>query len=422
MDIRQRAKELLLGNYAQTGGKYIAPDGFHKDQWFWDSCFHAISCADLGLNNLAKNEIERLLRWQKADGWIPQQIYRSKKRWWLDFERPLYKKGDNLNHSSITNPPVLAQAVEAINDPEWTQKVLPAVIKLCLYFSKKQDPDGDGLVSVCHPCESGMDTSPEFDGFRGRIDWKRLSPLNQMLFRYFLFKLEWNYKKVNWDIAKMWQADIFNVENLMVHCVWVENLRCLLRLISAYGSEDISREFGGLEIIKTHIQGLADRGEKAVYDLCWDKNDRAFYGLDSKNRKIKRLTVSNLFPLILDNIPREMHSALVEHLTNPEEFWTPYPIPSVAKSDSAFDPGRDFYCNWRGPVWINMNWFIIKGLVKHGYMDIAKEIAGKTQAMVEREGFREFYNPLNGRGLREPTRGFGWSTLAITFPKIIGEK
>lgn len=408
MNLREEAKKLLLKNYSLTGSQYIAPDSsrYHTDQWLWDSCFHAIVCAELGMKDLAKNEIERLLPWQSEDGWIPHQIYKKQHLKWptpSNLERLFYKNESRKFHSSITQPPVMAQAVEAIDDQEWTQKILPKLIKFYLYFIQKRDPDMDGLISICHPCEA-RDTAPDFDFRRD---------FNIIGFFFSLLKLERQYKKLDWDITEIWRKNLFNVEDLMFNCIWIDGLRSLSRLIMACGYERKSAEY---------IKNLADMSEAAIYKLCWDEKDRVLRNLDSQNRQIKQLTISNLFPLILDNIPETMSKALIEHLQNPEEFWTPHPIPSVAKNNPAFDPDSGFYCNWRGPTWINMNWFIVRGLVKHGYHDIAGEIAEKTREMIEREGFREFYNPLTGKGLRNSTKGFGWSTLVITFPKILKEK
>lgn len=406
MDLREKARELMLNNYRATGQKYICPNWPHyQDQWLWDSCFHAIICSELGLTELAKNEIDKLLKWQRPDGWIPHQIYlssREKRPRRFELERLFYKKEHNPFHTSITQPPVLAQAVEAINDPVWRKDKLPYLAKFYGYFAEKQDPDKDGLVSICYPCESGRDSSPEFDLINLGIPG--LSMLGTVLIWY-LFNLP-KYKKLNWDLEKIWPKNLFNVEDLMFHCIWVDGLRALIRLLGSGPDDPLSR--------------LADSAENAVYQLCWDEKDKIFYSLNSKNRKIKRLTVSNLFPLILDNIPAHMSQAVVEHLTNPREFWTPYPIPSTALTDREFNIKSAFYPNWRGPVWINMNWFILRGLVKHGYVDIAKELAGKTIQMVEREGFWEYYNPLNGKGLRRETKNFGWSALVVTFPKILG--
>jgi hypothetical protein len=54
---------------------------------------------------------------------------------------------------------------------------------------------------------------------------------------------------------------------------------------------------------------------------------------------------------------------------------------------------------------------IIKGLRKNGYNELADEITQKTIAMVEKEGFREYYNPETGKGYRR--ENFGWSTLVL---------
>src|SRR6185437_17130993 len=98
-------------------------------------------------------------------------------------------------------------------------------------------------------------------------------------------------------------------------------------------------------------------------------------------------------PLFLDGLKGEKLKLLVEkHLLNSEEFWTPYPIPSVAKSEKYYVPtDTPFYEGkllWRGPTWVNTNWFVVKGLQKHGYDDIADEIIKKMSEMIGKYGFR----------------------------------
>jgi len=39
-------------------------------------------------------------------------------------------------------------------------------------------------------------------------------------------------------------------------------------------------------------------------------------------------------------MPRAIVERLVAHLTNPEEFWTAYPIPTVARNDPKCDPNK----------------------------------------------------------------------------------
>lgn len=414
-ELVEGARKLMLDNFEATGGKYITPAWpYYQHQWLWDSAFHAVICAELGLKDLAKNEVERFLGYQQKSGWIPHTIYHGRRTgilgFWEGLERSLYKKEHSSTHSSITQPPVLAQAVEAVDDAEWTKKIFPKLMKFYLYFAENCDPDNDGLISICHPCESGKDASPEFDFLVWRVDW--LPRFCNMILRHLaVARIEWEYKKVNWNIQKIWQKDLFNVEELMFHCIWVQGLRSLIRMAKK----------GDLTGVKSlqYLESLADKAEKAVYDLCWDQKYKIFYSLDSQNRKIKCVTISNLFPLILENIPKEMADALVGHIKNPDKFGTPYPLPSVAVDEPEFDSNETVLI-WRGSIWINTVWFILLGLAVHGYKDVANEIARRVIEMIKREGFWEVYHPYTGKGMR--VKDFGWSALCITFSKILGLK
>ncbi len=84
-------------------------------------------------------------------------------------------------------------------------------------------------------------------------------------------------------------------------------------------------------------------------------------------------------------------------------FKTSYPVPSTPPSSALFEPNR----YWRGPTWINMNWFIIVGLGRYGYAEDAARLTSQTLALVEQSGFREYYNPNTGRGLG--AHNFSWS-------------
>ena len=71
---------------------------------------------------------------------------------------------------------------------------------------------------------------------------------------------------------------------------------------------------------------------------------------------------------------------------------------TVAKSSAAFDP-RNY---WRGPVWININWFLIRGLERCGLEAEADGLRRLTLALVSRSGFVEYYEPTTGEPLGQP--------------------
>jgi glycogen debranching enzyme len=81
----------------------------------------------------------------------------------------------------------------------------------------------------------------------------------------------------------------------------------------------------------------------------------------------------------------------------------PWPVTSASKSSPAFDSRR----YWRGPVWINLNWFLIRGLERVGLPAEAAELRRLTLRLVERSGFSEYYEPSTGEPLGSDR--FSWS-------------
>jgi glycogen debranching enzyme len=139
--------------------------------------------------------------------------------------------------------------------------------------------------------------------------------------------------------------------------------------------------------------------------VFWD-----LYGYEET--RAHTLTFTSLFPLILDSLDRHMVWRLVEeHLLNEREFWLPYPIPSVAATEPSFDPEYLTRSIWRGPTWVNSNYYFYWGLRAHGYRDIATELAKRTVQMVGKGGVREFFNPFTAEGYG--ATDFGWTGLVL---------
>jgi glycogen debranching enzyme len=97
---------------------------------------------------------------------------------------------------------------------------------------------------------------------------------------------------------------------------------------------------------------------------------------------------------------------LVQHLTDPSEFWTRFPLPSVAANDPKFDPQQ----MWRGPTWANINYLMIEGLFRSGYGELAKELRRRTlDLLLGQNDFFEYYNPLTGQNPPKAAPIYGWS-------------
>ena len=121
-------------------------------------------------------------------------------------------------------------------------------------------------------------------------------------------------------------------------------------------------------------------------------------------------TWSSLSPLVIEGIPDEVRRRLVEeHLLDPRRYAAPFGIPSVSMEEPSFNPRWDRFRCWRGPSWVNTAWLLDPPLRALGYGHHADHVAASLAQAARRDGLREYYDPLTGRGLG--ARGFGWSTL-----------
>ena len=414
-DLIDEAKKVLYGNlrtgysrWAKENYKYICPSYPHyPHQWFWDSCFHAIVLSHFDVE-LAKNEIRSLLKVQKDNGFIPHVIYwRATK-----FRRPLAGIGAMLESSpsffpkttNLIQPPLIAQSVESIYKKEknlnFLLEVVPKLKKYYTWLSEKRDPDQDGLISIIAPYESGLDQSPSYDPVLNIESEHAL--LMSIAGRKITFKNMLN----SYNLEKIFEADYFSVEDVFVNSIYILNLKILINLLHEIDNEKDARIF----------YHKYSKAKEALIKKCFDKESKAFFDLYSKREKMSKiLTIKSLFPIILDIDKKYVALIVKEHLLNTKEFDVAYPVPTVARSEPSFSPSPPLIAHepiiWRGPTWVNTNWYLVKGLRKHGYNNEADKILERTVDLIKLSGYREFFNPFTGEGYG--AKHFGWSTLLV---------
>lgn len=411
-DVINQAKAIFEGNtfqgYSQwkkTNYKFIAPaNKEYVYQWMWDTGFHAIVLSHFD-TEWAKSEIRNFLIGQWDNGFLPHIIFWGKKKTlphWAYIESALSIRPRT---TSITQPPVFPISVEYIykNDKDKTflREVLPKLAAHHRWLLENRDVDHDFLISIISPNESGMDELPVFQyaaGYTG-LETTRL--------HYTYRKGDFLNQRYRFNNKKILEKDYFNVEELLFNTVFIEGARSLSRLFAEIEDADESAFF----------KRIAEKSEKALLTKCWEEKDKIFYSLYKKDEKFARVkTVASLIPLFLDGLKGEQLKTLVEkHVLNPKEFYTPYPFPSVSKDEKYYVPHdtplHQVKLLWRGPTWIATNWFVVKGLQKHGYTSIANTVISKMEKMIEEHGYREYYNPETGEGYRR--QNFGWSTLIL---------
>ncbi len=407
--VAAEARQVLRANrrrgVSEWDGKcydFVCPSPTHYPfQWFWDSAFHAIALLQVD-PELAKQELRCLMQGAQPDGFIAHMLLweKSSHAHWLDEEYSI-----RLAHPFYTatiQPPVVARAVERIfdatRDEAFLREILPPVLRFFGWLRRVRDPDDDGLVAIIQPDESGLDASPKYDAAMG-IPFDPPSETLPAL-RRSMQRLFRAYAGVSPERQPL--LNVFLFEDVMMNSIYADGLRALARLCRAVGLEDAD------ECELQYRRTLA-----ALVTKCWDGERGAFWDLSgAREERARVLTFTSLFPLILPELDRGIARRLVnDHLLNEKEFWLPYPIPSVAADEPSFDPAWKTGTTWRGPTWVNVNWYLYWGLRDHGFADIARELARRTIEMQARGGIREFYHPRTAAGLG--ATDFGWSCLVL---------
>jgi glycogen debranching enzyme len=395
---RKSGTALMQGTEYQYD--YICPARpKYPHQWFWDSSFHAIVTSKVD-PDLAVKEIDSLFQAMRPNGFMPNMILWEGCHGIECIGSRIFVTGMTSN---ITQPPVIAVALQEIfnstRDRGIVERYLPLVKKHYEWLARERDPDDDGLVSVIHPWETGIDATPSFDSLLG-LHGDKPCPVE---FYAAVYGLLARYAAMQWDIGEVFATGAFDVEHVMFNCIYAEGLRSIARLSTLLGDGHAAQ----------HYAQRADRVERAIVDVCWNDQHRIFFDVSSASghEQLKVKTVSSLFPIILSNLDEELVHLLVnEHLLNADRFWLPFPVPSVSRDEPQF-AAHDSPLLWRGPTWMNTNWFLVRGLASHGYEDVAREIARRSAALADQVGFSEFYDPLTGAGGGQ--QAYSWSTLVL---------
>ena len=407
--LEQKALARLIANrrtgydpYYRTRYEYSIPSpGRYNWQWFWDSCFHVIALSRLD-PVLAEAELNTLLIPQQSDGFIGHITYWGRRGAFMSAVYGQSRFGEwRRRHSGMIQPPVLAHALEELwlqtGDLQLLERYLPRVRAYYDWLSRERDPDQSGLIGIVSPYEAGLDNNPSFDRALGVSNPGRTRILmtNRMLDWYNIIRGK------NFDYRTLIKRDRFIVIDPFMNAVYGDAWAILARLSEAVGDAG-SAASAGAHSAKTTA---------ALNDRCWDGQRTHYtYLLGAAREFDTTLSVGAIFPMILQDAPRDRVASVVErYLTAPEHFWRPFPVPSVAASEPSYDAESEKMI-WRGPICMNLNWLLARGLKANGYLAEARTIADRSKEAAAKD-FREFYSPETGRGMRGTE--FGWATTAL---------
>lgn len=243
-------------------------------------------------------------------------------------------------YSSVdeTQPQVLAwgtwEIYKKTGDKAFLAECAEKLDKYLTWVKNNRDKNGNGLLewftdpayTECKSGESGQDNSPrfEFDEEADAVDFSAFQ---------------------------------------------AQDSEYLSKIYAALGDEKKSAEW------KAYSDGVKSR----INALLWSEKDGTYYDRLEGGSFTGVLTPADFLPLMAGVPSKEQAAKMVKTMTDPNLLWTKVPLATVSQTHPMY--GTDM---WRGAAWLNLNYFVIKGLKKYGYDDIAEELKTKTLETVNK--------------------------------------
>ncbi len=340
---------LISSRYYTTREAMTPSKPYYVGIWQWDAYFHSLAYRHID-KRLAQDQLRVVLDHQREDGMIPDAIH----------DEGLVTRLSLPVEADVTKPPLVAWAAwklyQSDGDREFLEEIYEPIVRWNRWWFEKNDLDGDGLCEYQHPFSSGLDDSPL------------------------------------WDEGMPVTAPDLNT----YLCVQQDSLAKIARIIGE--RKDASRWLA-------RSNALARR----MIQYMWDDQAGVFWAA-KRGKPINVLTPFSLLPLFTGRMPSEISDRLVSHLIDEHQFWSHYPVPTVALNDPHYTP----FQMWRGPTWANVNYLLVEGLQKSGFSDLAQELRYRTLDMIAgQQDIYEYYHPETGENPPKAAANFGWSSAVF---------
>jgi hypothetical protein len=420
----RRAKMILdfnrIGSYTQPGPR------LYPHQWSWDSAFIAIGYAHYDQRR-ATNELNHLFDSQWKNGLLPQIVFNP------DFSEYFPGVGfwhadrsPNAPHhhktSGVVQPPVHATAVlhiyrhasDEAHARAFLETAFPQLAAWHEYLYRDRDPEHTGLVYIRHPWESGMDNSPMWDEFMLRLHLKpdeipsyrradtHLVPAEDRPVNAAYDRFAWLvqfFAERDYDEAQIREDCPFLVQDVLFNSHLCQAGRDLAEIAQVLGKDP------------SPFEAQAEKTARAIDERLWDQDRGIYLDFDLVTGEPIRVYAAAGFAPLYAGVPdAERATRILDTLENSGfnfEARDCYPVPSYDLYGYGFSPVQ----YWRGSVWININWLLLRGLQRYGFDKHADYLRETTIELVREGGFYEYFHPIGGEG--HGSDFFSWTAALL---------
>lgn len=369
--VRAAARAVLEANWRPEG--YTVPNAeVYPFQWLWDSCFHAITWADLGEGDRARRELSHLFRTQNAEGFVPHVDYEFLPTHHSEF-------WNREGQSSITQPPMFGHAIAELarRGIGVDDVVGPATLALNFLFDRRHRVEG--LIALCHPWESGGDDCPR---------WDHWCPGGWSKERWFGIKGDLvdslSFSEIGSPIAN----PAFVVAS------------CGFNALVAFNALELASVSNDDRLIDKAIQLIGE------LDGRWDEECGTWVDAgDSASTSGRVRTLDALLPVLVSS-HQEAITRVFAALRDDSAFGGVTGPSGVHRHEPTFEP-RTY---WRGPAWPQLTYLFWVAARRHDRGQDATALADMLTLGALASSWSEYWDANDGMGLGAAPQS--WAALA----------
>jgi hypothetical protein len=163
-----------------------------------------------------------------------------------------------------------------------------------------------------------------------------------------------------------------NFEGVDVNSMLVKEANSLAEMAEISGLTEDAKKW------REEVKNRTDLINKYMWDnrsgfyYNINRDDQSFTFRKPDDLKIKE--IPGFLPLWAGVCDSVTGKTLVQTMKDPEEFWRPFGVPSLSAKDDYYNP----IGYWNGPVWVQWDYLVFRGLLDYGYKKEAEELAFKV--------------------------------------------
>jgi hypothetical protein len=372
----------VLDDHWRSPGYAVPHVDTYPHQWLWDSCFHAIVWAQLGVPDRAVDELRSALAHQGPDGFVPHMTYWSSPADSVGFwGRPAT--------SCLTQPPMYGHALAVLHRAgvALPASLVDAAHAGLAFLLTARRAGGAGGVRIVHPWESGCDDSPRWDAWCPSAAWDLATwrETKSQLVHDLVAALAASDNAAGAPTGEVASVPsgptenrAFAVESAGFNALVAFNARELASIGHDPASDERLRQAAD-ELAAVLATRWDDRRETWV-DVCAD-------GSPGSSAR----TADSLLPSLVVADRRQAAVALAS-LIDPAAHGGPFGPAGVHRQEPSFDPHR----YWRGPVWPQIAYLLWLASRDAGHDEVADALVAGTAAGAMASGWSEHWHPDTG--------------------------